>query len=394
MKTPLPLRRRFTLLAVVLGLALSGLAALTLLWVAEDYEYILSTEILQGQAEDYGLRLANGLPVQLPQTNRLRGYRAQDPDLPAAYAAYPIGVHEDVTNEDIHVGVFDTAAGKLIFVIDLGDIEAMERRLHLLVAGMLVAGGLLSGWLGWLISGIALQPLRMLARQVEALPVQPAQTQLAQNVSQDELGQLAHAIDAYQARLVDADANEQAFFADASHELRTPLTVIQGVTEVLLDDAAAPLALQARYARLQRGVDEMRNLLEAMLAAARRKPLQLERVDAAAFLQQAGLQATSGKLGLQVQVIAEGELQLAPREAELLIAGIGKRLLHARQTATLVLQRQGATLVLQVMPPQELSASAVRADAGTGSALLDRLAVRLGWTLRMQESSRVVLHME
>ena len=133
-------------------------------------------------------------------------------------------------------------------------------------------GTLLAGWLGWLFSGLALQPLRRLAEGVDALPVQPQASALAAGTSNDELGRLASAIDAYQARLLAADTREQAFFADASHELRTPLTVIQGVTDVLLEDPPGPPAQAARLQRLERGVRDMRHLLEAMLSAARRTP--------------------------------------------------------------------------------------------------------------------------
>src|SRR5690606_14552481 len=52
MSTPLPLRRRFALLAILLGLLLGGLAAVAVLAVAEDYEYVLANEFLRGQAED------------------------------------------------------------------------------------------------------------------------------------------------------------------------------------------------------------------------------------------------------------------------------------------------------------------------------------------------------
>ena len=61
-RRPLSLRQRFALLATLLGLLLGGLASVALLAVAEDYEYVLANEILHGQAEDYGLRLANRLP--------------------------------------------------------------------------------------------------------------------------------------------------------------------------------------------------------------------------------------------------------------------------------------------------------------------------------------------
>ncbi|WP_374248341.1 sensor histidine kinase [Thermomonas sp.] len=390
------LRLRFALLATLLGLLLSGLASLALLRVADDYENAVSTEILRGQAEDYGLRLARGQPAPLPRTRRLRGYRADDPALPRAYAALPPGVREDPADEDTHVGVFDTAAGRLVFVIDLGDIEAMERRLRWLVVAMMSLGTGLSGWLGWLFAGIALAPLRALAREVEGLPVQPRPTHLARAVSRDELGRLAAAIDGYQARLVEADAREQAFLADASHELRTPLAVIQGVAEVLLDDDTASPTQQARHARLERGVGDMRRLLEAMLAAARRKPLQCDTVEAVRLLEAAAALALAGRGDITADIAASGDLHIARHEAELLLSGLARRLLQGRDAGTLRLHLEHGHLLMQALPEvdDDRHPQPARADSGTGSALLDRLALRLGWQVRQVHAGRIVIRLD
>ena len=390
-----PLRQRFTLLALLLGLVMSSLSAWIMQDMADDYEYVVSGEILRGQAEDYGQRLARGQVVQLPSTHRLSGYHARDPALPARYAKLPLGMHEDPADEDIHVGVFDTAAGRLVFVIDMGDIEQMEHHLHRLVIAMIVLGTSLAGWLGWLLAGIALQPVRHLAKSVEALPVRPQPTQLAAAVSHDALGQLAAAIDAYQARLVDADAHEQAFLADASHELRTPLAVIQGVTEVLLDDAGMSPQQHARLARLERGVQDMGQLLEAMLASARRKPLTIEPVDAPALLQDASARAMVGKPAIPVVIDAPVQLHTARREALLLIAGLLRLHLQAQACTRLHLRMDAHALdihtsttgdVVVMQPP-------ARADTGTGSALLDRLAARLGWQVLILSPSQTRLQL-
>lgn len=396
--TPLSLRRRVTLATTLLGLLLSVLCAAATVWVTEDYEHVLASEILRGQAEDYGLRLANGLPAMLPQTQRLSGYLAGSPNLPPAYAALPPGVHEDEDNDGIHIGIFDTAAGRLYFSIDLSDIESIEQHLNLLLAGMVVLGTLIAGWLGWLLSGAALKPVRRLAESVEALPATPMPTQLADGVSQDDLGRLATAIDGYQARLVEADAHEQAFLADASHELRTPLAVIQGVAELLLDDAPAAPAERARIERLGRGVRDMRQLLEAMLGAARRKPLHSEPLEANGLLQEAAALAVAGKPGIRCSIRAAGELHASRQEALLLIGGLGKRLVQPATTGELSLRLEGNRLSLQLAQADVADAHAeppaAKADRGTGSALLDRLANRLGWRIHFIAPGHVELELD
>jgi signal transduction histidine kinase len=382
---PIALRRRVAIAFTILGFLLSLLFAVVVVGVTEDYEHVIATEILRGQAEDYGLRLSNHLPVQLPQTHRLTGYRGDA--IPARYAGYPAGVNEDTANDGIHVGIFDTSAGRLAFVIDLRDIEQLEYHLNLFLAAMVVVGTTFAGWLGWLFAGAALAPVSRLATAVDALPVQPQATRLHGTVSDDELGRLAQAIDAYQARLVEADAHERAFFADASHELRTPIAVVQGATEVLLDEPDADPDRRIRLQRVERGVQELSDLLEAMLGIARRMPLHPEPVDATAFLHEVASALAQAHPGLAWQVEASGELRLPRREALLLLRGLSRRLLQPSVAGTLALRLDGPILDVAFRADEATIAADAgvprRSDTGRAVALLERLAQRLGWELEI-----------
>lgn len=386
----MPLRRRVALACLGLGCVLSLALACAVAMVAEDYEYVLAAEILRGQAEDYSLRLANGLPVQLPRTHRLSGYLGRE--VPARYAAYPPGVREDPAQQDVHVGVFDTSKGRMTFIVDLRDIEQLEQRLHLFLAGMVVLGTGLAGWLGWMLAGATIAPVRRLAAAVDALQARPQATALREATSGDELGRLAGAIDAYQARLVEADAHEQAFFADASHELRTPVAVVRGALEVLLDEPQAP-ASAARLQRVERGMGELSDLLEAMLDIARRRPPQLEEVDAAGFLREAAGAAIAQSPRVALDVRASGPLRLAPREARLLLRGVLRRLLPHGADGTLRVGLDGDALQLafEAADPAPADAPIVpgaRSDTGAGPVLLDRLAQRMGWRLEFPAMQR------
>ena len=395
MSTPMPLRARFTLLATLLGLLVSSLAALTTILMVEEYEYVIATEILRGQAEDYGLRLANGMPADLPRTQRLRGYRADDPELPPAYASYPTGVREDTSNHDAHVGVFETSAGRLVFVIDLGDIEALETLLRILVGTLVVIGTSLAGVLGWLLSGRALKPLRTLAESVEGLPVEPRRTRLAEGVSADDLGRLAGAIDAYQSRLVEADAHEQAFFADASHELRTPIAVVQGATEVMLDDASSetdPRRIE-RLRRLDRGVREMHDLIEMLLVVARRRIPLVDDVDAASFLHEATQTLHADGASPAVTVTASGALRIPRREALLLLRHAIGKLGWPSSGEALSLRLDEQRLELSTRRPGSAPAQATRSDTGGVGALAQRLASQIGCRMLRESPERIVIEL-
>ncbi|MEO6155257.1 MAG: HAMP domain-containing sensor histidine kinase [Thermomonas sp.] len=393
----MPLRRRVALAFTLLGFVLSLVFAMSVVVITEDYEQILAEEILHGQAEDYSLRLSNGLAAELPKTHRLSGYLATASDLPAEFGALPPGIHEDVGSGGNHVGVFDTSAGRLVFVIDLSDIEVLEAHLEWFLAGMVVLGTLLAGALGWWFAGFALRPVQRLVSEVDALPVQPRRSTLAAHTSQDELGQLARAIDAYQTRLVDADTREQAFFADASHELRTPLSVVQGVTEVMLDDDGGNDPSQvSRLRRLERGVRDMGNLIEVLLGVARRSELQAETLDARSFLEEAAYIALpdtprSEKL-VRVEIEGGGNLHLPRREALLLVSGLLRKVAQQPPDTTIhVTLGDGELLIDKLVDAASINDDTItsRSDTGQGSALLDRLAQRLGWQMTFESATRI-----
>ncbi|HEY4352426.1 MAG TPA: HAMP domain-containing sensor histidine kinase, partial [Paraburkholderia sp.] len=125
-------------------------------------------------------------------------------------------------------------------------------------------------WLGWAWAGRAIAPVRRLAEEVEAIePSQKRAARFAPNFAADEVGALAQAFDRYQEKLYEYIRRERAFTADASHELRTPLAVIRGALEVMLDSGTCDAPTETRLKRMQRGSDELRDLLDALLLLAR-----------------------------------------------------------------------------------------------------------------------------
>ncbi len=389
---PMSLRWRVTVAATVLGLLLSTLFAALIFFVSARYEDVLVGELLQGQAQDYSLRLAIDPAATLPQSHRMSGYlRYRDGSgvVPAELAGLGPGFYDDDPRlpEGIHVGVYDIAQGRLFFAIDLSDIEATEQLLTYTVMAIFLLGTSFAAWLGWFLAGASLSPLRRLAGAVDALPTTPQRTALQATASSDELGRLAQAIDNYQARLTDADVQERRFFADASHELRTPLAVVRGVSEVILDDPDVSVAMRQRLGRLDRGVGELGMLLDVLLGLARRRELSVETVEASLLFDEslAALSALNGRDRLLVDNHLRGQWQAPRREVTLLLQGVLRRLLAPDASGRLDVSLDGAQLSLRFASAQAeavaSAAGAVRSDTGLGITLIDRLAQWIGWQL-------------
>jgi HAMP domain-containing protein len=399
----LPLRLRVTLLYIALGLVMSVLFAAMMTFIAERYEGVLVGEILSSQAGDYAERLRNEPDAILPRSSRLSGYvRRKDGsgEVPDALAALPPGVHESVHEDEdgMHMAVFDTAVGRLYFVINLSDIERLEGYMHAVLAAVVVFGTLVSAWLGWLLSGGVVRPVRRLADAVEGLSTVPAHTELAATLPRDELGRLGKAIDDYQARLVAAQEAERAFFADASHELRTPIAVVHGATELLIEDGAHLPALQPRLQRLERGVRQLSELLDALLGLARRRVGASETVVLRGWVRDCLAVSDAARDGyLQPQVEGRGDpvRALPVREAALVLNGIVRRLVPAGAHGRLLADVGDGEITLRFV------AANVAADAGSvaisggsdrgfGMTLIGRLATQIGWQLEEDAAQRYV----
>jgi hypothetical protein len=398
-----PLRWRVTIATTALGALLSLSFAAAAVFIAEDYEAILIDEILGSQAQDYGLALAADPRASLPRSHRLSGYlRRSDGsgDVPPALRALAPGVHDDEDGlpADMTVGVYDIGQGRLYFVMDASDIEMMELHLAWFLVAIVLTGTALAAWLGWFLAGVSLAPLRRLAASVDALPTRPQPTRLAQATGADELGRLAHAIDEYQARLVDADAEERRFFADASHELRTPLAVIRGAAELMLDETASPDDQRTWRARFERGMDELTLLLEVLLGLGRGDALVPEQETFENLVHAAIVAA--GLDGRFVVTIEQSlhAWRVPRREAGLLLQDLLRRLASGVPAGALWAHATPGELVFTLVPSSDIDAASsggaarrglawARGESASGRTLVARLAQRMGWRIALREES-------
>lgn len=100
--------------------------------------------------------------------------------------------------------------------------------------GTVLVFTLVSLLIGWWAASRVMSPVSELANRLRAYRGSSNPTQLGPLFPEDEVGELARALDDYSNRLTEVVQRDREFNADVSHELRTPLAVIRGATELLL----------------------------------------------------------------------------------------------------------------------------------------------------------------
>ncbi|NUP65704.1 MAG: HAMP domain-containing histidine kinase [Nonomuraea sp.] len=135
------------------------------------------------------------------------------------------------------------------------------------VALVVVGGGAV--WLGWVVAGRMLAPLRLVtdtARRIAAAPMaeRGLHERIALSGPPDEVKTLADTFDTMVERLDHSFDGQRTFVANASHELRTPLTLNRALVELAMHRRTASddvkelgenlLQINARHERLISGL--------------------------------------------------------------------------------------------------------------------------------------------
>jgi len=146
----------------------------------------------------------------------------------AAYAS-------TVTVDGVALRIYTVKSGDsaLQVIRPLTEVENTLKHIKVLLAFILVAGGLLSALLAWLIAATTLSPVRRLTRAAEEVArTQDLSVRIAAD-RPDELGRLSASMNTMLDSLERSVAAQKQLVADASHELRTPLTSLRTNVEVL-----------------------------------------------------------------------------------------------------------------------------------------------------------------
>jgi signal transduction histidine kinase len=128
---------------------------------------------------------------------------------------------------------------------------------------------IVSGGLGWVMSGRVLRPVRLITETARRASEQHLGERISLTGSRDELKELADTFDDMLERLDGAFATQRRFVANASHELRTPLTVMRTAIDVTLAKPSPTGAqLTDMAVRVRRSIDRAESMIEALLTLA------------------------------------------------------------------------------------------------------------------------------
>jgi signal transduction histidine kinase len=205
-----------------------------------------------------------------------------DPTFP-----FPVPIGPDITKQDVIAGAQNASTAALHQLLLQSGIA---------LAIMAVA----SIWLGWLIAGRALRPLRTITNAARDISASNLHRRLALAGPDDEVRQLANTFDDLLGRLEASFDAQRQFVANASHELRTPLTLERTLVEVALADPDATIdTLRATCVRVLGVGEQQERLIEALLTLSRsqrgldrHEPFDLAEI-AAEILETRGPEATS-----------------------------------------------------------------------------------------------------
>ncbi|HEY4556151.1 MAG TPA: HAMP domain-containing sensor histidine kinase [Lysobacter sp.] len=276
------LRSRIILAFVLLGFGLTILFAYATNWTRNRVENQIVEDVMNRNIDEYarqyfadpGRKPEFGVQQMLGRVvrrERFEDLRAEQPD----WYDLPDGIHTvrgtnpDGTPFTYKLAVRKTPDEWFFLAYDMTQAARGEAQFNRAINAAVVVFTLLSLLVGWWAASRVMSPVSELARRLKRSGRSAQPEALASHFSDDEVGQLAAALDDYAARLTQVVQRDREFNADVSHELRTPLAVIKGAVELLLSRSDLDDKTRSRLLRIQRAEQQCTDLISALLLLSR-----------------------------------------------------------------------------------------------------------------------------
>ncbi len=277
------LRSRIIVSFVLLGFCLTTLFAFATNWARARVENQLVEDVMNRNIDEYARRFqfdpsrSPDLPVQQIRAfvytpdkfDRVREERPEWAELPNGNHNVT-GIEENGQAFSYKLAVRKTPEAWFFLAYDMTESIRVEQQLKRALFISVLVFSVLSLVLGWWSASKVMKPVSDLAARLRAYRGGTSDPEpLAPRFPDDEVGQLAQALDDYSARLTEVVQRDREFNADVSHELRTPLAVIRGATELLLTRPDLDPKVLQRLQRIQRAEQQCTDLIGSLLLLSR-----------------------------------------------------------------------------------------------------------------------------
>lgn len=275
------LRSRIILSFVLLGFGLTALFAFATNWTRTRVESQLVEDLMNRNIDQFAKQFESNPEnpqfavdqirafvytpdkFELVRKNRQEWYELND------------GIHGLIGADDqgrpfaYKLAVRKTPSAWFFLAYDTSESIRGEQQFNRAIYLSVIFFTLLSLIVGWWAASRVMSPVSELAARLRSYRGSSNPKPLATHFPEDEVGELAKALDDYSARLTDVVQRDREFNADVSHELRTPLAVIRGATELLLARPGLDEKVEQRLYRIQRAEQQCTDLIGSLLLLSR-----------------------------------------------------------------------------------------------------------------------------
>ena len=277
------LRSRIILSFLLLGTGLTLLFAFATNWTRNRVEDQLVEDVMNRNITEYARQYFSD-PERKPEfgvqqmlgrvvrRERFEQLRQEQPD----WYDLPDGIHSirgknpDGSPFAYKLAVRKTPNEWFFLAYDMTQATRGEAQFQRAIFGSVLVFSLFSLLVGWWAASRVMRPVSELAQRLrESGTNEPEPAALAPHFAEDEVGELARALDDYATRLTEVVRRDREFNADVSHELRTPLAVIKGAAELLLSRPDLDDKTRMRLERIQRAERQCTDLISALLLLSR-----------------------------------------------------------------------------------------------------------------------------
>ena len=275
------LRSRIILSFVLLGFGLTTLFAIATQWTRNRVENALVEDLMNRNIEEAAKQFKNDPSNPQFAVDQIRAFvytpekfDSVKVNLPEWYALSDGITSITGTDEAGHPLSYKLAVRKtpdawFFLAYDMTRASRGDAQFNRAIYGSVALFSLFSLLVGWWAASRVMSPVTELAQRLRRSGRSSEPEALASHFAEDEVGELAKALDDYAERLTDVVKRDREFNADVSHELRTPLAVIRGASELLLAKPDMDDKTRARLQRVQRAEQQCTDLISALLLLSR-----------------------------------------------------------------------------------------------------------------------------